>query len=72
MLCASGPAPVPALDVGCAAGFCMQVLRERGFEAHGVEISETIARHAIDHFGFDTVHVGTLEGAPFRRGNHSI
>jgi 2-polyprenyl-3-methyl-5-hydroxy-6-metoxy-1,4-benzoquinol methylase len=60
-----GPVGGTALDVGCAAGFCMQVLRERGFAVSGVEISETIARHAIDHFGFDTVHIGTLASAQF-------
>lgn len=54
-----------ALDVGCAAGFCMQAMRERGFDAYGVEISPTIARHAIERFGFDTVHVGSLATAPF-------
>jgi SAM-dependent methyltransferase len=59
-----GPRSGTALDVGCAAGFCLQVMRELGFEAHGVEVSETIARHAIEHFGFDTVHVGTLESSP--------
>ncbi len=55
-----GPPGGRALDVGCAAGFCMAVLRERGFEAYGVEISETIGSHARDHFGFDTVHFGPL------------
>ncbi len=60
----NGPRGGRALDVGCAAGFCMAVLRERGFETHGVEVSPTIAQHAIEHFGFDTVHVGTLESAP--------
>lgn len=60
-----GPSGGRALDVGCAAGFCMQVMRELGFEAHGVEVSGTIASHAIDHFGFNTVHVGTLESAHF-------
>jgi SAM-dependent methyltransferase len=60
-----GPASGKALDVGCAAGFCMQALRELGFEAHGVEVSETIAGHAIERLGFDAVHIGTLEDAPF-------
>jgi len=63
-----GPRSGRALDVGCAAGFCLQALRERGFEAHGVEVSATIARHASERLGFDTVHVGTLEGAPFANG----
>jgi SAM-dependent methyltransferase len=61
----AGPKSGRALDVGCAAGFCMQALRELGFDVHGVEVSETIARHAIERLGFDTVHIGTLEQAPF-------
>ncbi|HWF72079.1 MAG TPA: methyltransferase domain-containing protein, partial [Solirubrobacteraceae bacterium] len=60
-----GPHGGRALDVGFAAGFCMAVLRERGFETHGVEVSETIGSHARDHFGFDTVHFGTLESSPY-------
>ncbi len=67
-----GPTSGAALDVGCAAGFCMAVLRERGFQVHGVEVSETIARHAIDHFGFDTVHLGTLESAPFTEDSFDL
>ena len=58
-----GPQGGRALDVGFAAGFCMAVLRELGFEVHGVEVSETIGSHARDHFGFDSVHFGTLDSA---------
>jgi 2-polyprenyl-3-methyl-5-hydroxy-6-metoxy-1,4-benzoquinol methylase len=63
-----GPRSGRALDVGCAAGFCLQALRERGFEPYGVEVSPTIASHATERLGFDTVHVGTLESAPFSDG----
>jgi SAM-dependent methyltransferase len=66
----NGPAAGKALDVGCAAGFCMQALRELGYEVHGVEVSKTIATHAIERLGFDTVHIGTLEDAPF--ADHSF
>ncbi|MHB8656618.1 MAG: class I SAM-dependent methyltransferase [Solirubrobacteraceae bacterium] len=59
-----GPASGRALDVGCAAGFCMAALRERGFETHGVEVSPVIAAHAIEQLGFQTVHVGSLFDAP--------
>jgi 2-polyprenyl-3-methyl-5-hydroxy-6-metoxy-1,4-benzoquinol methylase len=69
---AGGPAGGRALDVGCAAGFCMAVLRERGFEAHGVEVSPVIAAYALEHFGFDTVHVGTLQEAPFEAGEFDL
>jgi SAM-dependent methyltransferase len=34
-----------SLDVGCATGFLVEVLRERGIEAQGCDISE----YAIDH-----------------------
>jgi SAM-dependent methyltransferase len=61
-----------ALDVGCAAGFCMAAMRELGFEAHGVEVSGTIARHAVERLGFDTVHVGTLESAPYEEGTFGL
>jgi predicted TPR repeat methyltransferase len=40
-------------------------MSERGIDAHGVEVSKTIARHAVEHFGFDTVHVGSLQSAPY-------
>ena len=60
-----GPRSGRALDVGCAAGFCMAAMRELGFETHGLEISEAIGSHAREHFGFDTVHIGTLEASPY-------
>jgi 2-polyprenyl-3-methyl-5-hydroxy-6-metoxy-1,4-benzoquinol methylase len=70
---ADGPSGGRALDVGCAAGFCMAVLRERGFEVSGVEVSGVIAAHAIEHFGFGpAVHVGTLESAPFEEGGFDL
>lgn len=59
-----GPRGGRALDVGCAAGYCMQVLSEMSFDVHGVELSAEIARHARQRFGFDTVHVGTLDTYP--------
>jgi SAM-dependent methyltransferase len=62
---AHGPRAGRALDVGCAAGFCMAALRERGFDVFGVEVSEAIGSHAADHFGFgDAVHFGTLDSVP--------
>lgn len=60
-----GPRSGKALDVGCAAGFCMAVMRELGFKAYGVEVSADIASHAVEHFGFDTVHIGSLQSAAF-------
>jgi SAM-dependent methyltransferase len=60
-----GPAGGRALDVGSAAGFCMAVLRERGFDVHGVEVSPVIASYAQNELGFgDRVFVGFLQDAP--------
>jgi SAM-dependent methyltransferase len=36
----------PVLDVGCGRGFLLSYLRDFGYEAHGVEFSETAAWHA--------------------------
>jgi SAM-dependent methyltransferase len=61
-----------ALDVGCAAGFCMEAMRGLGFEPHGVEVSEPIASHARERFGFGTIHVGRLEEAPFAENTFEL
>jgi SAM-dependent methyltransferase len=37
------PPPARMLDVGCAAGFLLEVAAERGWDVHGVEISEAFA-----------------------------
>ncbi|MDE2491607.1 MAG: class I SAM-dependent methyltransferase [Elusimicrobia bacterium] len=36
----------PVLDVGCGRGVMLAELRRLGYEPHGVELSETAARHA--------------------------
>jgi 2-polyprenyl-3-methyl-5-hydroxy-6-metoxy-1,4-benzoquinol methylase len=68
----NGPRGGRALDVGCAAGFCMAAMRELGFETHGLEISETIASHAREQFGFETIHIGPLEQAPYPDGHFDL
>lgn len=55
------------LDVGCAAGYFLRVMRDAGYETYGVELSSAIAQHAIDELGADRIFVGTLAeaaGAP--------
>jgi len=34
-----------SLDIGCAAGYFVAYMKERGYDAHGVEISEDIAKY---------------------------
>jgi 2-polyprenyl-3-methyl-5-hydroxy-6-metoxy-1,4-benzoquinol methylase len=68
----NGPHSGRSLDVGSAAGFCMAAARELGFEAHGLEISETIASHARERFEFDTIHIGPLQNAPYPEGHFDL
>jgi SAM-dependent methyltransferase len=58
---------VKVLDVGCAAGYFLQVMRERGHDVWGSEVSAPIAKMAQDVLGEDRVHVGLLAGAAGRK-----
>ena len=52
------------LDVGCAAGFLLDVAAERGWEVAGVELSRHAAAFANERIG-NVVRNGTLEAARF-------
>jgi SAM-dependent methyltransferase len=52
------------LDVGCATGALLAALRDRGWEAQGVEISEAQARYGEARSGLP-IYAGTLESAAF-------
>ena len=52
------------LDVGCAAGYFLRVMAEKGHEVRGVEVSEAIAARAVEHLGTERVHIGTLDSVP--------
>lgn len=60
------------LDVGCAAGFFCEVMRERGCDVWGVEISAPIAAEAQRRIGRDRIHIGTLEDAPYDDGSFDL
>lgn len=51
-----------ALEVGCASGAFLRKLRERGWQADGIEYSAEAAQHARAA-GF-SVHAGQIEQAP--------
>lgn len=51
------------LEVGSAAGFFLEAMRERGFDVHGVEVSEYAANFSREEFGLDSVFNGKLEDA---------
>ncbi len=52
------------LELGCAYGFFLDVVRNRGWEAHGVEISNDSANYARQELKLD-VKIGTLEEANY-------
>ncbi len=43
------------LDIGCAAGYFLETARKRGWEPHGVEISDFAAGHARDTLKLDVL-----------------
>jgi SAM-dependent methyltransferase len=49
------------LDVGCNGGFMMEAARERGFEAHGVELDAVSLAYAREHFPENTYFHGRIE-----------
>ncbi len=63
-----GGRKLKVLDIGCAAGFFLQVMREKGHDVYGVELSAPIATHAIEMLGAERVHIGTLESVAGRPG----
>jgi len=63
------PARARVLDVGCAAGYFLRVMRDHGHDVHGVEVSPAIAKEAVAALGADRVHTGTLEEAIAAKGH---
>jgi len=59
-----------ALDVGCGDGLLLRMLRERGIEGQGVDLSETSVKICREN-GFD-VHHGDFTQKPLQFGDNSI
>ncbi|MFP4083162.1 MAG: class I SAM-dependent methyltransferase [Candidatus Aminicenantes bacterium] len=59
------------LDVGCGMGFFLEVAREWGWHAQGVEISKYAARYCKEHLHFN-VYSGTLETANYPKDYFDI
>lgn len=66
------PASGRALDVGCAAGFFLAFLAERGFQVQGLEPSVEIAALARERVGAQRVQVATLEQAELEPGSFDL
>jgi SAM-dependent methyltransferase len=55
--------PGSLLDLGCAAGYFMNVMREQGWETEGIEPSQLIARFGREEYGA-AIRVGTAQTVP--------
>jgi 2-polyprenyl-3-methyl-5-hydroxy-6-metoxy-1,4-benzoquinol methylase len=60
------------LDIGCAAGFFLEVMREKGFDGWGLEVSAPIASEARRRLGEDRIAVGTLTDHPYPPGEFDL
>jgi ubiquinone/menaquinone biosynthesis C-methylase UbiE len=65
MLASAVPAPARVLDAGCGTGETAAKLLEQGYEARGMDISESMVSHACARLGADRFRVGDLERIPF-------
>lgn len=54
------PQPGSVLDVGCAAGFFLAVMAEKGWRTTGIEISKPMVEYAMDELGLPSMHRGEL------------
>ncbi|MBW8003601.1 MAG: class I SAM-dependent methyltransferase [Planctomycetes bacterium] len=52
------------LDLGCAMGFFLKVMKERNYEVYGVEVSKYAAGYAKNSLNLN-VHEGDLQSADF-------
>jgi len=60
----SAPVNGRLLDVGCSYGLFLNLAKENGFEAQGVEINKDACKYCIDTFGL-RVFCGDLKSASF-------
>ncbi len=54
------PTPGRVLDVGCAAGFFLKVMRDKGWSTAGIEIARPMIEYAERELGLDDMHRGDL------------
>ena len=55
------------LDCGCATGFFLELVEDRGFIAYGVEINKTAVNLARRRFKNNRIFLGSLEKSPFKK-----
>ena len=66
------PSSGRVLDIGCAAGFFLMVMEEKGWETTGVEISTPMADYARTELKLNNVFPGTLEEQRFEAESFDV
>jgi 2-polyprenyl-3-methyl-5-hydroxy-6-metoxy-1,4-benzoquinol methylase len=66
------PRPGRVLDVGCAAGFFLKVMADRGWQTTGIEIAVPMIEYASTELGLDDVHRGDLTSVALPRGSFDL
>jgi SAM-dependent methyltransferase len=64
--------PGRVLDVGCAAGYFLSVMKDEGWDVTGIEPSDAIRPHAEDRLGPGRVHGGFLGEVPLPEGSFDL
>lgn len=64
--------PGRVLDVGCAAGYFLQVMREEGWDVTGLEPSDAIRPQAEERLGSENVHAGILGDCDLKEGSFDL
>lgn len=61
-----------SLDAGCAAGYFVEYMREKGWKSEGIEISESAARFGIDELSLDIIVDDFLSCKQLETGNYQL
>lgn len=64
--------PGRVLDVGCAAGFFLSVMREKGWDTSGIEISKPMVDYARDTLGLPDVRHGDLTNLEIEETGYDV
>ncbi len=64
--------PGRVLDVGCAAGFFLSVMKAKGWQTSGVEISKPMVDYARETLGLDDVRHGDLTTLDIDEGGYDV
>jgi 2-polyprenyl-3-methyl-5-hydroxy-6-metoxy-1,4-benzoquinol methylase len=60
------------LDCGCATGFFLDLVKQKGYSPYGIEISDYAVQVAKEKFGDENIFRGNIEDARFSAGQANV